>query len=1006
MLRLRTFGGLALTSQARVLSGAASQRRPLALLAVLAVAGSHPVSRERLQALLWPESDEVRARRVLAQTLYALRRDLGDPAVVLGTADLRLNPDLITSDLAEFEHALAAGAYERTVVLYEGPFLEGVHLADAPEFERWAEDERARLAHGAHRALERLARTAAQAGDAEVAAGWWRRLAALDPLDARAAVGLMEALAAAGDTAGALQHARVHEALFREELDAPADPAVAALAERLRTPPKSVPPISRNGASAPPAPPATPQSGASDLSTLAVAVQLQDVPAAVHARSSEPKDGGDDTAPAVPVTGSAAPIVPNADAGAVLATSDLGQAAPGRSGFWRVLPLGVVVMSLLGLFTVLGRGPEEPSLDAELVLVAPFDAADPALQVWREGLMDVLSRNLDGAGPLRTVSPTVVARQWTGRADREAVAVFARGLQAGTAIYGGLVPAGPDSVQAAVTLLDVRSGRPVLELSRREAIDRMDRLTDSLTVALVRGLASRVALGAVSRVPLGGGTSAGALRPFLRGEQFFRRAAWDSAIAYYEQAVAADPGFALAHRRLGAVLGWQGLATDSLSEAHLLTAGALNRGLGPRDSLLVAADSQYAAANAAATAVEQWPFARRLFATLATAARAYPTDPEVWYEIGEARYHFGAGPVLGVGSSRREILDAFDRAIAADSAFGPAYAHTTQLALDLGGPALALRYVNRYQAIAPVEAASSGARVLQALLKRPGISSPAVRQLIDTLSPGVLYSVRNSVRRWPDTAETAVQLARVLAWGGRGSSRPLFRDSAFRARILAEQLAYRGHVREAHRVIGAQPVGITAELAYLGGAPADTLAARLARLQADRSSVATQALGWWAARGDTAALRRHVDMARARLGDPGLASTAQRLGAVYDTAAALAHLVLAQRDTAEALRRFVALPDTLCPRCYPDRLTRARLLSARGRHRDAMADLREPLVALLSPFELLFALERGRVAERLGAWKEARESYAFVVASWARGDPEVQPFVAAARAGLQRVPRR
>jgi hypothetical protein len=101
----------------------------------------------------------------------------------------------------------------------------------------------------------------------------------------------------------------------------------------------------------------------------------------------------------------------------------------------------------------------------------------------------------------------------------------------------------------------------------------------------------------------------------------------------------------------------------------------------------------------------------------------------------------------------------------------------------------------------------------------------------------------------------------------------------------------------------------------------------------------------------------------------------------------------------------VALPDTLCPRCYPDRLTRARLRSAVGRHREALADLREPLVALLSPFELLFALERGRVAERVGEWAEARESYVFVIASWARGDPEVQPAVVAARAGLRRAAR-
>ena len=39
----------------------------------------------------------------------------------------------------------------------------------------------------------------------------------------------------------------------------------------------------------------------------------------------------------------------------------------------------------------------------------------PTLGLWREGLVDLLARNLDGAGPLRTVSPTVVVRRWRGR---------------------------------------------------------------------------------------------------------------------------------------------------------------------------------------------------------------------------------------------------------------------------------------------------------------------------------------------------------------------------------------------------------------------------------------------------------------------------------------------------------------------------------------------------------------------------------------------------------------
>ncbi|HEU5040600.1 MAG TPA: tetratricopeptide repeat protein, partial [Gemmatimonadales bacterium] len=66
------------------------------------------------------------------------------------------------------------------------------------------------------------------------AVGWWRRIAATEPGNGRIALRLMRALEAAGDRAGALQHARVHEALLREEFDAAPHPEVVSLADRLR----------------------------------------------------------------------------------------------------------------------------------------------------------------------------------------------------------------------------------------------------------------------------------------------------------------------------------------------------------------------------------------------------------------------------------------------------------------------------------------------------------------------------------------------------------------------------------------------------------------------------------------------------------------------------------------------------------------------------------------------------------------------------------------------------
>jgi Tol biopolymer transport system component/DNA-binding SARP family transcriptional activator len=216
------------------LSGAASQPRRLGLLALLAASGEQGMTRDRLIGMLWAETDEERARKGLNQALYALRQEMGADEVFLGTRDVRLNPDLVASDVAAFSAALKAGYPERAVAEYCGPFLDGFHLSEAAEFERWLEEERAGLARDHATALERLARRATERGDRLDCAEWWRRLAAQDPLNARVAVGLMEALVAAGDRTAALQHARVYEVLLEQELEAPPDQAVVALAERIR----------------------------------------------------------------------------------------------------------------------------------------------------------------------------------------------------------------------------------------------------------------------------------------------------------------------------------------------------------------------------------------------------------------------------------------------------------------------------------------------------------------------------------------------------------------------------------------------------------------------------------------------------------------------------------------------------------------------------------------------------------------------------------------------------
>jgi len=231
MYRLRTFGGLSLEADGEPLDPVGAHRKGLALLAVLAAQGTAP--RDSLMALLWPESSTPRARGSLKQTVHLLRRDLGEPGLLLGTAELRLNPEVIQSDVQLFLDALRGGDPEGAAGHYAGPFLDGVHLEGAPEFQRWTEAQRDDLARRFAGALEGLARDADRKEDHAGAARWWRSLQAADPLSSRIALELMKALERSGDPGAALRHARVHELVLREELGIPPDDAVRELVQRL-----------------------------------------------------------------------------------------------------------------------------------------------------------------------------------------------------------------------------------------------------------------------------------------------------------------------------------------------------------------------------------------------------------------------------------------------------------------------------------------------------------------------------------------------------------------------------------------------------------------------------------------------------------------------------------------------------------------------------------------------------------------------------------------------------
>src|SRR2546423_10851810 len=236
MLILELLGTLSLRDETSPVPVAAQQKRPLGLLAILGLGGRQGVSRDRIEAYLWPESSGARAHHALDQTVYAIRQALGSDLILSTARELRLNSNLVRVDVWEFEQAIRAGQWTAAVGHYKGPLLEGFHFADSHELESWVDTNRTRLRLEYQKVIEVLANSSAKAGDHPQSVTWWRRLANSDPLSAGATKKLMLALAAAGDRAGAVKHARLYQELVRQELEMEPDAEIADLAAALSRP--------------------------------------------------------------------------------------------------------------------------------------------------------------------------------------------------------------------------------------------------------------------------------------------------------------------------------------------------------------------------------------------------------------------------------------------------------------------------------------------------------------------------------------------------------------------------------------------------------------------------------------------------------------------------------------------------------------------------------------------------------------------------------------------------
>lgn len=215
---------------------AVDTRKAIALLAYLTLAGG-PVQRDRLCALLWPESSQSRARGALRRTLTSLRSAVGADVVIADRESVAVALDKMAVDVAEFERLAEDGSpgdLARAVDLYEGDFLSGFSVRGSPDFEDWQRLEAERFRRKADLVLEQLVEAQLESGDHGSAIELAERRVNLDPLSEPAHRQLLVAEARAGHRSRAIERYRTAARILEEELGVAPLPETTELYQRIR----------------------------------------------------------------------------------------------------------------------------------------------------------------------------------------------------------------------------------------------------------------------------------------------------------------------------------------------------------------------------------------------------------------------------------------------------------------------------------------------------------------------------------------------------------------------------------------------------------------------------------------------------------------------------------------------------------------------------------------------------------------------------------------------------